>query len=123
MERYCITKKQCNQLLNNELFNIISESEDDPNLVAWIDRSRSYFDSEIIVFNYFMSQILEHYLKSDPIKCTRIVDFLKGLPNEMFLTFEEFDYVFIDNLMTKSMPSAFNSLEDDLLSVRNSYYG
>jgi hypothetical protein len=123
MERYCITKKQCKQLLDNELFGIFDETEDDVNLIAMIERARIYYDSEIVVFNYFMSKLLEQYLKHDPSKCGQIIEFLKVLPNNMYLTLEEFDRDFIDNLMTKSMPSSVNSLEDDLLEAINSYYG
>jgi len=121
MERYCITKKQCKQLLDNEIFKK-NNSEDDQDFNAIVERSKVYFDSEIVVFNYFISKLLEQFLKRDSSKCEEIINFLNVLNQNMFLTFEEFDHEFIDKLMTMSMPSNLNSLEEDLLEVRNSYY-
>lgn len=123
MERLCFTKKECKQLIENELFGIFNDQEHSTNLTELIQRSKIYFDSEIIIFNYFISKLLEQYLKQDESKCFKIIEYLGEVHGKMYITLEEFNSDFINNLMTRSMPTTDSTLEEDLLEIRNSYYG
>ncbi|MEQ8520486.1 MAG: hypothetical protein RLN79_06940 [Cytophagales bacterium] len=123
MDKFCLTKRQCKQLLDNELFGILDESEDDPDLIAIIERARDYYEIEIVVFNYFISKLLEQYQKKDASKCNKVIEYISEIDKKMFATLEEFDSKFIDLMMTRSMPSKLNTLEEDLLEIRNSFHG
>ena len=120
LSRHFLSKEELMQIIENKYFGK-NYSIEYQYLQEIVDNASTYWDVEFIGFNYFLSKILERYLKKGE-NCNNIIDFIYKLDEALLYSRQEFDSDFIQMLMIKCKPSAANSLEEDLLQAIILFY-
>lgn len=116
MEKSYLNREQYKELLINEFEE---EKIDDRVLAALIEVAKTYWDIEIVGNNYFLSKILEQFMKQG-IDCRVVIDKVYDtIPNDLFFSVEELDAKFVQSLFQNQISSG--DLENDILeALKNS---
>jgi len=109
---YCLNKQQMTDFLDFIVFN---KNMIDEELDIIVDGARIWQD-ELICFSYLFSMILEKKTK-EGFDCHRYIDEIYKLPEELFLSIQEFDSDFIRYMMG-NMRNDSLSLEEDLVQLQ-----
>lgn len=102
----------------NEFIEYIIEKKkiENPELQSIVDNAK-YWDFEIIIISYLLSKNFEIRKKRNKENSEQIIDELFNFQNTMYVTFQEFDYDFI-NFMYSNIRQNEYSLEEELLNIQ-----
>ena len=99
MTRYVLSRNEYKLFLDHLIFSKKIDNE----LCYLFDDSLAY-SKEIIGLNYFLSKIVEVYLKKE-IDCQFIIESVYSFQEKMFFSIDEMNEDFIDNLFKNSYPN------------------
>lgn len=102
MESICLPREDYKDFLSHLLKNKALRNEE---LVYYIERAKIYFDYNIVGSNYYLSIIIEQFLKNEEVDVS-FLDAVYALREEMFFSIEEHDYEFINDLFN-NFPKAY----------------
>lgn len=111
--QHCLSKRELDLLIDNNW--VLSEDEEFEELTLLLQQCK-YWESELVCFSYFLSQILERKAKAE-IDCAPILEqtFLRS--SEMWLSIQQIDAKFIHYLF-RHVRDRKVSLEDSLVEVQ-----
>ncbi len=108
----CLSKEELGVLIDNDWK---LPDDDAVDLSVCLYQSR-YWESELICFSYFLSQVLERKAKNND-DCKQILEKAFQQTSEMWLSFQDFDGKFIKYLF-RYIRDKDVLLENDLIEIQ-----
>lgn len=110
---YCMNREELKQFLD---FKISCQPIDNNELVHWITEADCWQD-ELSCLIYLFAQIIDRKNQEEK-PCQKLIEFLYQLPEQMYLTIQEFDSEFIDNMLRHIRDNSL-SLEEELVKFQD----
>jgi len=115
MDKYCLTKADLNNLID---FCVMGQSFYDDEVLEFQARLQAsqYWETELICLTYFLSHILENR-QTHEIDISPIMQRLKALPEEIWISYQEFNHEFI-NYLFRSLRQEGLTLDENLVDIQ-----
>ena len=110
---YCMNREELKQFLD---FKISCQLIDNNELTHWITAADSWQD-ELSCLIYLFAQIIDRKNQEEK-PCQELIEFLYQLHEQMYLTIQEFDSEFIDNML-RHIRNINLSLEEELVKLQD----